>query len=234
MRSKIMAEREPVAKTNTNRRKILIVDDHPIVRRGLTELINHEEDLVASGQAEDAHQAMEAIRAQKLDMAIVDISLKGTSGLELMKDIKTRYPNLPVLILSMHDESLYAERALRAGAKGYIMKQQATEDLIMAIRKVLAGHIYVSDMVTTRMVGKVVSGGPDVGASAIDRLSDRELEVFGLIGLGHGTRQIAEKLHLSVKTVETYRAHIKRKLNLANAAELLRYAIQWTSSQGAG
>lgn len=229
-----MAEKKLQSKTDTHKSKILIVDDHPIVRRGLTDLINHEEDLVVSGQAEDAHQAMEAIRAQKPDMAIVDISLKGTSGLELMKDIKTRYPSLPVLILSMHDESLYAERALRAGAKGYIMKQQATEDLIMAIRKVSAGYIYVSDMVTTRMVGKIAGGGPDVGASAIDRLSDRELEVFGLIGLGHGTRQIAEKLHLSVKTVETYRAHIKRKLNLANAAELLRYAIQWTSSQDAG
>ena len=234
MRSKIMAEKKVRSKTDLNRSKILVVDDHPIVRRGLTDLINHEEDLVVSGQAEGAHQAMEAIREQKPDMAIVDISLKGTSGLELIKDIKTRYPDLPVLTLSMHDESLYAERALRAGAKGYIMKQQATEDLIMAIRKVLAGHVYVSDLVTTRMVGKVVAGGPDVGASAIDRLSDRELEVFGLIGRGHGTRQIAERLHLSVKTVETYRAHIKRKLHLANAAELLRYAIRWASSQDAG
>ncbi len=234
MRSKIMGEKKPQAETDTNKSKILIVDDHPIVRRGLTELINHEEDLVASGQAEGAHQAMEVIRGQKPDMAIVDISLKGTSGLELIKDIKTQYPNLPVLALSMHDESLYAERALRAGAKGYIMKQQATEDLIMAIRKVLRGQIYVSDTVATRMVGKVVGGRADVGASAIDRLSDRELEVFGLIGLGHGTRQIAEKLHLSVKTVETYRAHIKKKLNLANAAELLRYAIQWVNSQSAG
>lgn len=229
-----MGEKKPQAETDTNKSKILIVDDHPIVRRGLTELINHEEDLVASGQAEGAHQAMEVIRGQKPDMAIVDISLKGTSGLELIKDIKTQYPNLPVLALSMHDESLYAERALRAGAKGYIMKQQATEDLIMAIRKVLRGQIYVSDTVATRMVGKVVGGRADVGASAIDRLSDRELEVFGLIGLGHGTRQIAEKLHLSVKTVETYRAHIKKKLNLANAAELLRYAIQWVNSQSAG
>lgn len=229
-----MAEKKSKAKANTDKSKILIVDDHPIVRRGLKELINHEKDLVVSGQAEDAHQAMEAIRAQKPDMAVVDISLKGTSGLGLIKDIKTQYPSLPVLTLSMHDESLYAERALRAGAKGYIMKQQATEDLIMAIRKVLGGHVYVSDTVATKMVGKVVGARPDVGASAIDRLSDRELEVFGLIGLGHGTRQIAEKLHLSVKTVETYRAHIKEKLNLANAVELLRYAIQWVNSQSAG
>ena len=229
-----MAEKKPQAKTNTNKSKILIVDDHPIVRRGLKELINHEKDLVVSGQAEDAHQAMGAIRAQKPDMAIVDISLKGTSGLELIKNIRIQYPSLPVLTLSMHAEFLYAERALRAGAKGYIMKQQATEDLIVAIRKVLAGHVYISDTVATKMVGKAVGGGPDVGASAIDHLSDRELEVFGLIGLGHGTRQIAEKLNLSVKTIETYRAHIKEKLNLANAAELLRYAIQWVNSPSAG
>ena len=234
MRSKIMAEKKRQGNTNKNEKKILIVDDHPIVRRGLTELINQEKDLVVSGQAEDAYQAMEAIRAQKPDMAIIDISLKGTSGLELIKDIKTQYPSLPVLTLSMHDEFLYAERALRAGAKGYIMKQQATEDLIMAIRKVLGGHVYVSDTVGTKMLTSLLGAGPEAGASAVDRLSDRELEVFGLIGLGHGTRQIAERLHLSVKTVETYRAHIKKKLNLANAAELLRYAIQWVNSQSAG
>ena len=167
-------------------------------------------------------------------MVIVDVSLKQTSGLELIKDIKTRYPGMPVLTLSMHDESLYAERALRAGARGYIMKQQATEELITAIRKVLDGQIYVSDTVAAKMVGKLVSGRPDVGASAIDRLSDRELEVFRLIGEGHGTRQIAEKLHLSVKTIETYRAHIKEKLNLADSAELLLYAIQWVKGQSAG
>ena len=229
-----MAEKKRQSESNKGERKILIVDDHPIVRRGLTELINREKDLVVSGQAEDAYQAMEAIRAQKPDMAIVDISLKETSGMELIKDIKTQYPSLPVLTLSMHDESLYAERALRAGAKGYIMKQQATEELIMAIRKVLGAQIYVSDRVAAKMVGRLVRSGPDVGASAIDRLSDRELEVFRLIGQGHGTRQIAEKLHLSIKTIETYRAHIKEKLNLANAAELLRYAIQWVNSHDAG
>jgi len=233
MKAKIMAEKKQQGKTDKNRRKILIVDDHPIVRRGLTELINQEEDLLVSAQAEDAYQAMESIRAQEPDMAIVDIALKETSGMELIKDIKTQYPSLPVLILSMHDESLYAERALRAGAKGYIMKQQATEELITAIRKVLGGQVYVSDRMGAKILSKLAGGRPNATASAIDRLSDRELEVFRLIGHGHGTRQIAEKLHLSVKTIETYRAHIKEKLNLPNAAELLRHAIQWVNSQSA-
>lgn len=234
MGSKIMGEKKGQGKADQGKKRILIVDDHPIVRRGLADLVNQETGLAVSGQAEDAHQAMEAIRAQEPDMVIVDISLKETSGLELIKDIKTRHPGLPVLTLSMHDESLYAERALRAGARGYIMKQQATEELIMAIRKVLDGQVYVSDTVAAKMVGKLVGGGPDIGASAIDRLSDRELEVFRLIGEGHGTRQIAEKLHLSVKTIETYRAHIKEKLNLADSAELLQHAIQWVKSQNAG
>ena len=234
MGSKIMGDRKGQGKANQGKKRVLIVDDHPIVRRGLGELVNQEAGLVVSGQAEDAHQAMEAIKAQEPDMVIVDISLKETSGLELIKDIKTRYPGLPVLTLSMHDESLYAERALRAGARGYIMKQQATEELIMAIRKVLDGQVYVSDTIAAKTVRKLVGGGPDVGASAIDRLSDRELEVFRLIGVGHGTRQIAEKLHLSVKTIETYRAHIKEKLNLADSAELLQHAIQWVKSQNVG
>ena len=234
MGSKIMGDRKGQEKAHEGRKRILIVDDHPIVRRGLAELVDQQAGLVVSGQAEDAHQAMEAIRAQEPDMVIVDISLKETSGLELIKDIKTRHPGLPVLTLSMHDESLYAERALRAGAKGYIMKQQATEELVMAIRKVLDGQVYVSDTIAAKMVRKLVGSGPDAGASAIDRLSDRELEVFRLIGEGHGTRQIAERLHLSVKTIETYRAHIKEKLDLADSAELLKHAIQWVKSQNMG
>jgi DNA-binding NarL/FixJ family response regulator len=223
-------------KTRTNQRgenktKILIVDDHPIVRQGLTELINHEQDLEVCGQAENAHQAIQVLKELKPDMAIVDISLKETSGLELIKDIKAQYPNLLVLALSMHDESLYAERALRAGAKGYIMKAEATEKVATAIRKVMSGEIYVSDRMSAKIVRKLVGGGPDVGASAIERLSDRELEVFHLIGQGFGTRQVAERLHLSIKTIETYREHIKLKLNLADASELLQYAIQWASGQ---
>ena len=217
--------------TYVDRKKIVIVDDHPIVRQGLTELINQEDDLVVCGQAEDAHRAMAVIAESKPHVAIVDISLKETSGLELIKDINVRYPDVLVLTLSMHDESLYAERSLRAGAKGYIMKQQATDTVVKAIRQVLAGQVYVSDNMAARMVRKVVGGGrTEIGASAIERLSDRELEVFLLIGQGYGTRQIAEKLYLSIKTIETYRAHLKEKLNLESASELLQYAIQWVNS----
>jgi DNA-binding NarL/FixJ family response regulator len=226
-----MVRKKQQSETSESKTKIVIVDDHPIVRQGLAELINHEDDLVVCGQAEEAPEAMGVIKAIKPDMVIVDILLKETSGMELIKDIKARYPNLAVLALSMHDESLYAERALRAGAKGYIMKAEATEKVIGAIRKILSGDVYLSEPMAAKLIHKLVGGRTEVGASAVDRLSDRELEVFRLIGQGYGTRQIAEKLHLSVKTIETYRAHIKEKLNLSDAAELLQYAIQWVSSQ---
>jgi DNA-binding NarL/FixJ family response regulator len=224
-------KKEERIQADKSKAKVIIVDDHPIVRQGLAELINHEQDLTVCGYAEDAHEALGIIKKTGPDMVIVDISLKETSGMELIKDIKAQYPNLPVLALSMHDESLYAERALRAGAKGYVMKAEATENVVTAIRKVLSGQIYVSDRMAAKMVRKLVGGGPQASASAIERLSDRELEVFCLIGQGIGTRQIAERLHLSVKTIETYRAHIKEKLDLADSSELLQYAIQWVSSQ---
>jgi DNA-binding NarL/FixJ family response regulator len=211
--------------------KILVVDDHPIVRQGLARLIDEEPDLDVYAQAEEAHEAMSIIKQRKPDLVIVDISLKETSGLELIKDIKATYPNLPILALSMHDESLYAERSLRAGARGYVMKTEATAKVVDAIRKILSGRIYVSDNVAGKMMNKMVGGGPDVSASAIDKLSDRELEVFSLIGQGYSTRKIAQRLHLSIKTIETYRAHIKEKLNLADSTELLQYAIRWSSSQ---
>lgn len=229
-----MARKKQQNKTDNNTKKIIVVDDHPIVRQGLENLINHESDLSVCGQAEDAHQAMKAIKMLNPDMIIVDISLKEKNGLELIKDINTQYPSLPILALSMHDETLYAERVLRAGAKGYIMKQQATENVIKAIRKVLSSQLYVSDRMTIRMMHKLVRGKLEMGTSATDCLSDRELEVFLLIGKGHGTRQIAERLHLSIKTIETYRAHIKEKLNLAGAAELLQYAIHWVKGQNKG
>lgn len=218
-------------KQEVKKARVFLVDDHPIVRQGLAELINHEDDLEVCGQAEDAREALKEIKKQQPDMVIVDLSLKETSGVELIKDIKSQYSNLPVLALSMHDESLYAERTLRAGAKGYIMKQEATDEVISAIRKVLSGQIYASERMTAKMVRRLVGGAPETGTSTIERLSDRELEVFLLIGQGYGTRQIAEKLFLSVKTIETYRAHIKEKMNLAGSAELLQYAIQWVSSQ---
>jgi len=215
----------------SDKRGVLIVDDHPIVRQGLAQLIDQETDLTVCGQAEDAHQAMRDIRNLNPDMVVVDISLKDTSGIELIKDIKVQYPNLPVLTLSMHDEAVYAERALRAGAKGYIMKQEATEKVVTAIRRVLAGEVYVSEGMAAKMVSKLVAGPAEAGGSPVDRLSDRELEVFRLIGAGFGTREMAEKLHLSVKTIETYRAHIKEKLDLLDANELLRTAITWVNAE---
>ena len=219
-------------KTNKNKARIIIVDDHPIVRQGLENLINHEKDLMVCQQAENAPQAMKAIGKLNPDMIIVDISLKEKNGLELIKDIKIQYPNLPILALSMHDESLYAERVIRAGARGYIMKQQATENIVEAIRNVLNGQIYVSDKMTEKMMYKLMGRRKDKAeASTTEILSDRELEVFLLIGKGYGTSQIADQLHLSVKTIESYRAHIKEKLSLSNATELLQYAIQWANSK---
>ena len=214
-----------------SRHTVLIVDDHPIVRQGLAQLIDQETDLQVCGQAEDAHEAMQAIRTLHPDMVIVDISLKNTSGMELIKDLKVQHPELPVLTLSMHDEAVYGERALRAGAKGYIMKQEATEKVVTAIRRVLAGEVYVSDGMAAQMVSKIVGGGTKKAGSPVDRLSDRELEVFRLIGEGFSTREMAEKLHLSIKTIETYRAHIKDKLGFQDANELLRSAIQWVNTE---
>ncbi len=206
--------------------KILIVDDHPILRQGLAQLIDQQKDLSICGQFEEAGQAFDAIGQVKPDLALVDISLKGSSGIELLKNIKAKYPKLFVLVLSMHDESLYAERVLRAGASGYIMKQEATEKVLEAIRKVLAGEIYLSEKMSTKFMHQLVGGRGVAGGSFMDRLSDRELEVFGFIGQGRGTREIAEQLHLSVKTIESHRAHIKEKLNLKNATELVHRAIQ--------
>ncbi len=227
-----MTARSPAKTDQVDKRTVLIVDDHPIVRQGLAQLIDQERDLHVCGQAEDAHQAMRAIRMLNPDMVVVDISLRDSSGIELIKDIKVQYPNLPVLTLSMHDEGIYAERALRAGAKGYIMKQEATENVVTAIRRVLAGEMYVSDDMAAKMVSKLVAGRAETGSSPVDRLSDRELEVFRLIGSGFGTREMAEKLHLSIKTIETYRAHIKEKLGLVDANELLRAAINWVNAEG--
>ncbi|MGA2596082.1 MAG: response regulator transcription factor [Bryobacteraceae bacterium] len=215
------------------RRRVFIVDDHPIVRQGLALLINREPDLSVCGDAEEASSALRRIEDMKPDLVVVDISLNGPDGLDLLKDIRSHYPNLPVLILSMLDESLYAERSLRAGASGYIMKQEATERVLIAIRRILGGEIYVSDRMANRMLHRFVGGAQVEQRSPIADLTDRELEVFRLIGEGHGTRQIAEDLHISVKTVESYQAHIKEKLSLKNARELVQRAIQWTVAEKA-
>ena len=206
---------------------ILLVDDHPIVRQGLDEMIDQQPDVCVCGTAEDVHKALDSVEKYKPDLVIADISLKGSNGIELLKNIKIRYPRMLVLVLSMHDESLYAVRALRAGAAGYIMKQEATEKVLTAIRQVLQGEIYLSERMEKKMMHQLVGGRTARTGSPIEDLSDRELEVFGLIGQGHGTRQIAEELHLSIKTIESHRAHIKEKLNLKNATELVQHAIQW-------
>ena len=209
-----------------------MVDDHPIMRQGLALLINHEPDLNACCEAENARQAMEAIAQGKPDLVLADISLPDKNGLELIKDIQAQYPGLPVLVLSMHDESLYAERVLRAGGRGFIMKQEGGKKLMAAIRQVLSGQIYVSEKVSARILEGFSGRHASTGSSPVDKLSDRELEVLELVGEGKGTREIAAQLHLSVKTVEVHRAHIKEKLNLKTAPELVRFAVRWVEAQG--
>jgi DNA-binding NarL/FixJ family response regulator len=196
-------------------------------------MMNREPDLMVCGEAEEAATALQAITSTRPDFLIVDISLNGPDGLDLLKSIRVRFPNLPVLILSMHDESIYAERALRAGANGYIMKQEATEKVLIAVRQILNQKVYVSDRIANRMLQQYISGSANETHSPIAELSDRELEVFRLIGEGHSTRMIADELHLSVKTVESYQAHIKDKLSLKTGRELVQRAIQWNIGEGA-
>ncbi|MDR3700275.1 MAG: response regulator transcription factor [Candidatus Sulfopaludibacter sp.] len=210
---------------------VLLVDDHPIVRQGLTQLINQEPDLAVCGHAEDAASAFHAIAVHRPDIVVLDISLNGPDGLTVLKEMRMNDPVLPVLVLSMHDESLYAERALRAGANGYIMKQEATERVLEAIRRIRGGEVYVSDRIAKRLLRQVVSSPSAAGKSPMEALSDRELTVFRLIGEGRGTREIADDLHVSVKTVESYQAHIKEKLSLSNGRELVQHAIRWVTRE---
>lgn len=212
------------------KKRVLIVEDHPILRKGLSMLINQEPDLTVVAEADNAQRALEMIEKHKPDMLIVDISLPGIDGIELIKTVKLSHRDLPSLVVSMHDESLFAERALRAGARGYIMKQEALEKVLVAIRRVLAGEIFVSEKIATCMLEKLVSSDDKVVSSPIGLLSNRELTVFRMIGQGFKTSQIADKLHLSIKTIESYRAHIKEKLKLADGTDLLKYAIQWVQN----
>jgi len=210
-----------------NKIKVVIVDDHPLFRERLAQLINHEPDMEVTGEADTAEDAIQLIRNTSPDLAIIDITLKGSSGLELIKSIKALSIGVPVLVLSMHEESLYAERALRAGATGYITKHQAADEVLSAIRRVLAGEIYLSEKMTSGFLKSLTSAGVKTISRAIDRLTDRELEVLDLIGRGQTTRQIADKLQLGIATVDTYRARIKEKMNFRNAAELQHFAIRW-------
>jgi DNA-binding NarL/FixJ family response regulator len=212
--------------------RILVVDDHAILRDGLARVINRESDLAVCAEAEDAPQALEQAQKSKPDLALVDISLEGMNGIELTKALRSRYPNLFILVISMHKESLYAERALMAGANGYIMKREGGSRLLSAVRQVLKGQIYLSEEMKELILQKTAQTGKSIKhLSPIDRFSDRELEVFQRIGRGYGTRQIAEELHVSMKTVETYRERLREKLGVKTSFELVQYAIEWAHNR---
>lgn len=216
--------------SSTTTRRIVLVDDHPIVRHGLRVLIDGEDDLEVCGEAGSIEEARKLIAEADPELALVDLSLKDESGLDLIKDLRLQHPELLILVVSIHDEGLYAERVLRAGAKGYVAKQEATYELLSAIRKVLEGAVYVSDRVASRMLDRMTGNPGEQGP--LEQLSDRELQVFRLIGGGKTTREIAKTLHLSIKTIETYRAHIKTKLGLRNATELVQRAATWVQEDG--
>jgi DNA-binding NarL/FixJ family response regulator len=212
--------------------RVLVVDDHPIVRHGIAQLIDQQPGLEVGAQASSAADALSFAVKGNFDLAVIDVSLEGVSGLELIKQIRERGVETPILVMSMHDETFYAERALRAGAQGYVMKQRATTDILKAVRRVLEGELYLSSEMADQLLRRAVDGGsPERSGPA--QLSDRELEVLQLLGQGVSTREIADQLHLSVKTIESYRANIKRKLDLKNATELMRYAVDWVRTEGA-
>ena len=211
---------------------IVLVDDHPLMRKGLARTIESEVDLDVIGQMSSAEEVLEDIEELAPDLAVVDISLPGMSGMELIKHLQSRTPEIKILVVSRHDETLYAERCIRAGAKGYLMKQEAGDVIVKAIRKVLNDRIFVSEEINERLLQSMAQGGRErIMQSPLEVLSDRELEVFELTGRGSSTREIAERLHLSVKTVESYRARIKDKLNLDSGNELMKHAVQWVESE---
>ncbi|MBI9106931.1 MAG: response regulator transcription factor [Spirochaetales bacterium] len=212
-------------------KRIVIVDDHPIVREGFAKLINSEHDFEVVGTAEDANEAIEIIQKEKPDIAMVDLSLRDSSGIELVKDLQGLCPNVKVLVVSLHDEELYAERVLRAGARGFIMKAEAVDDIITAVKKVARGEIYLSDRMQSKMIEMMASGRRKESINLLDILSDRELEVFQLVGNGMKTKNIADQLNLSIKTIETYKSHLKIKLQLKDGIELIQRAVEWNMKQ---
>ena len=213
------------------KKRVLIVDDHPIFRAGLTSLVNLETELAVCGEANDAAQAMHALEKLHPDLVLLDMSLPGKGGLELLKDIRAIAPQMPVLIISMHDETLYAERVIKAGGRGYIMKQEGPEKIVQAIRKVLGGSISVSERIAAQILD-AMSGSKGGTSTSVSTLTDREFEVYRLLGQGKEPHEIARTLHLSIKTVDTHRAHIRQKLGLRNATELIHHATRWTAEQG--
>jgi len=211
--------------------RIYIVDDHPLVRQGLSQIVASESDMEICGEAEDSPAAIRGVGEANPDAIIVDISLKGANGLELIKNLKAIHEDIPILVFSMHDETIFAQRALRAGAKGYVMKKESPSKIVDAIRKIIQGEIYVSPSVADQVLHQIVNGPGNVSTSPVDRLTDRELEVVQLIGRGLSSREVAESLHLSVKTIESHRAHVKEKLSLRNATELVQFSVQWVDQQ---
>jgi len=216
------------------KKRLLIVDDHPMMRDGLTQLITNEPDLVICGEAGTGREAYELAGKLRPDLLLADISLPDKNGLELIKDLQSVHPGMSVLVISMHDESLYAERVLRAGARGYIMKQEGGKKLMDAIRKVLSGQIYVSEKISSKILESITGAVEESPRRSLENLTDREFEVLQLLGEGKGTREVATHLSLSGKTVEAHRANIKRKLHLASGAELVRYAVRWVETQRLG
>jgi DNA-binding NarL/FixJ family response regulator len=227
-----MARKSRTVGIARKRTRILLVDDHPLVRERLAEIINRETDLMVCGEAEDRHEALVAVPAKHPQLVIIDLTLKNSDGLELIKDIRSRWPKLRMLVVSMHDESLYAERAIRAGALGYITKQEATRKILVAIRRVLEGTIYLNEKIASHIISRLTSHASAVAATPAELLSDRELQVFDLTGRGQNTVEIAARLHVAVKTIETYRSRVREKLKLKNSSELLQSAISWTQQHG--
>jgi DNA-binding NarL/FixJ family response regulator len=227
-----MGHRMERTRKSQKRTRILLVDDHPMVRERLTEIINREADLHVCGEAEERHEALQAVKTKRPDLVIVDLTLKNSDGLELIKDIHSRWPKVRMLVVSMHDESLYAERVLRAGALGYITKQDATRNILLAIRRILADNIFLNDRIATHIISRLTTPGGAVATTPADLLADRELQIFNLTGQGLNTRDIAARLHIAVKTVETYRSRIRNKLNLADRSAFLQSAISWSHKHG--
>lgn len=233
--SEANAEKSKSKSSQPAKKRVLIVDDHPVFRHGIAALINAEDDLEVCGEASTSPHALERMRKLNPDVALLDISLPGgTNGIELIKLMKAEQPKLPLLVLSMHDESLYALRALRAGAFGYVMKAATLGHILTALRKVLKGEIYVSEKISERLIFKAIQSIDGGLGSPVDKLSDRELEVLEHLGHGFGTREIAKELHLGGKTIETHRAHIKEKLGFKDSGEMVRFAIDWVAQDKEG
>lgn len=228
------AARQRAAKTAVERRKkVLVVDDHPMTRAGVVQFINEQADLEVCGEAANPAEVADQVSSLGPDLLLTDLTMPGRSGIEFIKDIVALHPSLPILVVSMHDEVIYAERAIRAGARGYIMKEAGGEKLLAAVRQVLGGRVSVSQEMSSKILENLSGRKPRGSSSPIEKLSDREFEVFQLIGQGKSTRDIAKQLHLSSKTVDVHRAHIKEKLDLRDATSLVRHAVRWVETQDA-